>query len=198
MGSILSMMWLLYFWPSTGNPKALLGASLNRCSHLVTFTQVWTHYGVLLPPLTQLPLQFVSPFLPRRKHCVSEQACSPALQCCLMQSSPHRFRLYDRLLPPKPQGCITMAATTQISHLEDSRSLTAQYQALQTVIWWELYPPRLFNRKVIIDPHSERQWVQEATAYRAQPAHPMAAAKAERMQQSWEGRKRRLEEEWPS
>lgn len=58
--------------------------------------------------------------------------------------------------------------------------------------------PQLFNRKVIIDPHSERQWVQEATAYRAQAAHPMAAAEAERMQQSWEGRKRRLEEERPS
>lgn len=36
--------------------------------------------------------------------------------------------------------------------------------------------PQLFKRKVIIDPHSERQWVQEATAYRAQAAHPMAAA----------------------
>lgn len=33
---------------------------------------------------------------------------------------------------------------------------------------------------------------QEATAYRAQAAPPMAAAEAEKMQQSWEGRKRRL------
>lgn len=113
---------------------------------------------------------------------MSEQACSPALRCCLMQSSQRSFRLYDRLLPPEPQSCIAMAATTPVTRLEDSRSLTAQYQALQMVTMVRAVPSSTLQQKRGRRSPFGEVMGQEATAYRAQAAQPMAAAETERMQ----------------